>query len=459
LAQSAGKELPREKPASLSTFLRALGPIRLTDGRLAGVGYAPYPTRIELRLAQAFSSQMSTRPDRGSSDWFRSQALCLLISKRLGPAIASLERAVQRTQDQAEVLSDLSALHGERARSEDRSEDYVTALDLAERAVSLAPGSAEATFNRALALEHLFLDNEARKAWDRYLTLDSSSPWAEEARAYLDRHPAHRSPSGSEALEALDSAVVTALKQGQPQVAVDFQSEWIAHISTSNRSWEKTFGLLRRARIEAAIGRQDEARLDFRQAIATGNVVPTWMRGKLAAAMDIARREVGAGREQAARIASDNDLLAARADFDFRRGNTAAGEYDLDRARALLDRLREISADEPSAPHTTAPLSSRELCGRMPAQTIIVIYAVIEDRLVTWLVRPSGIKVVPQQPTWPEVSKLVERLHPLSGQSLDRTVLEQLARDLGAPWKNALRAGDRIVFVPTRASTPSPSPH
>ena len=44
---------------------------------------------------------------------------------------------------------------------------------------------AEAWFNRAYALERLGLADEAREAWQAYLTIDDRSGWADEARTHL----------------------------------------------------------------------------------------------------------------------------------------------------------------------------------------------------------------------------------------------------------------------------------
>ena len=61
---------------------------------------------------------------------------------------------------------------------------------MADRALSVDASYPAALFNRALILEHLGLNAEARKAWDRYLSVDASSPWANEARQHLRRLPA-----------------------------------------------------------------------------------------------------------------------------------------------------------------------------------------------------------------------------------------------------------------------------
>ena len=43
----------------------------------------------------------------------------------------------------------------------------------------------EALFNRALALQMSGMTDDARTAWQAYLTIDDRSGWADEARARL----------------------------------------------------------------------------------------------------------------------------------------------------------------------------------------------------------------------------------------------------------------------------------
>ena len=57
----------------------------------------------------------------------------------------------------------------------------------AERAVKADERLIEARFNRALALESLFLEEQARQAWQDYVARDPGSEWADEARRHLEK--------------------------------------------------------------------------------------------------------------------------------------------------------------------------------------------------------------------------------------------------------------------------------
>ncbi|HET9768461.1 MAG TPA: CHAT domain-containing protein [Thermoanaerobaculia bacterium] len=68
---------------------------------------------------------------------------------------------------------------------EQHDDDLPAALEVIDQALEKSPQLPEALFNRALALERLFLRASAKKAWQEYLEVDDSSPWAREARERL----------------------------------------------------------------------------------------------------------------------------------------------------------------------------------------------------------------------------------------------------------------------------------
>src|SRR5206468_334322 len=144
----------------------------------------------EDRQSLKVKRELAARADPQSPATLRDRGFLHLLYNNLDSAVADLEEAVQKAPGEASLFSDLSALYGERARVKDRPEDYVAALEMADRALSLKPGLAEAMFNRGVALEHLFLYTNAHDAWSRYLEIepsmfgplpvgyeDSNAPW------------------------------------------------------------------------------------------------------------------------------------------------------------------------------------------------------------------------------------------------------------------------------------------
>lgn len=101
----------------------------------------------------------------------------------LDDAIDRLERASRLTLDCVPLLVDLSAAYLLRFDLAGEPRDLVAALDRALEARDDEPRNLEAHFNAALAMQALFLDGEARRAWDAYLAIDSTTDWADEAKA------------------------------------------------------------------------------------------------------------------------------------------------------------------------------------------------------------------------------------------------------------------------------------
>ena len=70
-------------------------------------------------------------------------------------------------------------------RSQQFTDDASRALTAANRALEIDRLMPEALFNRALALQTVGKTDDARIAWQAYLTIDDRSGWADEARARL----------------------------------------------------------------------------------------------------------------------------------------------------------------------------------------------------------------------------------------------------------------------------------
>jgi len=81
----------------------------------------------------------------------------------------------------AAVFNDLAAAWLVRADDPDDADAAVDGLAAADRALAIDPRFEPALFNRALALARMGLNWESRKAWSRYLEVDRSSPWTDEA--------------------------------------------------------------------------------------------------------------------------------------------------------------------------------------------------------------------------------------------------------------------------------------
>lgn len=133
--------------------------------------------------------------DLSTADDYYVVGICQLLSGASDEAVIALERALRmrtgiRDAERASeastdyaLLSDLSTAYLDRGTSMRHASDYVRALRCADRAWRLRQ-TPETSWNRALALQRLHLNDDAKEMWQRYLQLDASSGWASEAREW-----------------------------------------------------------------------------------------------------------------------------------------------------------------------------------------------------------------------------------------------------------------------------------
>jgi hypothetical protein len=101
-------------------------------------------------------------------------------------SIGLLQAAAERDPTNARYQSDLAAALIAAAR--DNQQMLESALAACDRALRMDPRSPDALFNRAVALDALQRP-EAQQAYERYLAVDSTSPWADEVRKYIQPLP------------------------------------------------------------------------------------------------------------------------------------------------------------------------------------------------------------------------------------------------------------------------------
>src|SRR5262249_881782 len=171
-------------------------PTRPVEGRLAGgFEYAPPPVVArgstgreaspDVRIAAARIEKLVRAHDTPENE--AALGVAFLAVGDPEKAVGELEQAVARDPSNARFQCDLAAAYLARSVALDRPDDPPRALAAADRAIRADAALAKAHFNRALALEALHLTRDAADAWTAYARLDSSSPWAAEARPRADR--------------------------------------------------------------------------------------------------------------------------------------------------------------------------------------------------------------------------------------------------------------------------------
>jgi CHAT domain-containing protein len=111
-------------------------------------------------------------------------AIAALIHGEPRRALDALYAEAASSRDPA-VWSDLAAALHETAIHHDVAALLAEALAAADYALAIDPNHVDALFNRALMIERLGLPIDAREAWTRYLQVDPTSGWADEARKHL----------------------------------------------------------------------------------------------------------------------------------------------------------------------------------------------------------------------------------------------------------------------------------
>ncbi|HEY7790040.1 MAG TPA: tetratricopeptide repeat protein, partial [Vicinamibacterales bacterium] len=211
----------------LAQLVAAVGDHRPIEARLSGgFAYGPPPSPMrgadapevdpDVRIATAEIEKIHRAHETPLTE--DALGVAYLVSGDLDRSVPLLEDAVDQQPGNGDFQNDLAAAYLAQARRFDRAEDYPKALAAAERAIKADPGLTEAWFNRALALEALYLTGEARKAWTDYLQRDSTSKWADEARKHLAALPADDHHDAWDdarpgLLKSLDAGDETAIRQ------------------------------------------------------------------------------------------------------------------------------------------------------------------------------------------------------------------------------------------------------
>ncbi|HVT46102.1 MAG TPA: tetratricopeptide repeat protein [Thermoanaerobaculia bacterium] len=169
-------------------------PYRMTTGRLSG-DFERRPLLSTTRAADDPSQDpewmklqgavsRSLEPESGAGA--QEQAAALLLIGRNDRAIQILRDVVKREPRNAAAWNDLSVALLEQGKSAQNPDMIAEALTAAETALGIDDELPEAIFNRAVILEEIGRLDEAAAVWNRYLTVDPRSRWAEEARRQLE---------------------------------------------------------------------------------------------------------------------------------------------------------------------------------------------------------------------------------------------------------------------------------
>src|SRR6185369_1772747 len=173
---------------------------RPVESRLTALDYAPLPntrgngnkqidTLSQERAERLLRDAQNDDPGAASD---HALGLYYVTQLKFDQAIPLLKKAVEAKPNDAQFQSDLGAELIEKAKLDQRNGDQAASftalsesLEHLNRALALNPSLLEALFNRALCRQYLQLPQQAAEDWRLYLTKDSQSKWADEARDRL----------------------------------------------------------------------------------------------------------------------------------------------------------------------------------------------------------------------------------------------------------------------------------
>jgi tetratricopeptide (TPR) repeat protein len=183
--------------STLADLAAAVGEERTVEARLTG-GFRYGPVRAPVRSGGSSAAASDNWTLYAAAGRIREDAehdpsapnlhalgLAHLVLGHYDEAVRAIEDAIAEDPEPPRYHSDLAAAYLARAKHLDRPDDLPRALGAAERALTGNEALLEARFNRALALEALYLEDQARQAWEAYLARDSASGWAADARTHL----------------------------------------------------------------------------------------------------------------------------------------------------------------------------------------------------------------------------------------------------------------------------------
>ncbi len=195
LAVAAWLGTQRQRPSSAERLLaQAYTEQRPFDARIPGAKFAPIRTE---RLATNSNFENPTlteaegliakglKMDPNDPAWLRAKGRAQLLARDYGAAIETLQRERDREPGSSEVLTDLGTAYYLRGKAENSALDLGRAVDVLQLALDKSPADPIALFNRALACEAALLFDCAIDDWQRYLRVDPSGRWADDAKRRL----------------------------------------------------------------------------------------------------------------------------------------------------------------------------------------------------------------------------------------------------------------------------------
>ena len=172
----------------MSALKKAYGVGRPIEPRVSELPYSRFEStrgsaandQREESLRNAQLNLEQALRDKPTSEAHHALGKVYLAQGKPDDAIREFEQALNASRNQAQIYNDIGAAWLQK-------NDFDRSLDSFNKALQLDGNLLEALFNRALCYQKQSRLEEAKAGWNEYLKRDSASPWANEARVYLNR--------------------------------------------------------------------------------------------------------------------------------------------------------------------------------------------------------------------------------------------------------------------------------
>lgn len=251
LAILGGMRIWHQRPAYADRLLaEAYTSRRTLEYRIPGARYAP----VRLSRGQEADSNLlkpsslleaesligrSLERNPNDVDWLRAEARAELLEGNYSSAISILNRALELKPEDPILSVDLASAYAQRASQQDDPGGWAKAVEILGNVLASQPHNLIALYNRALALEHIFLYSEAISDWTKYLELDPNSDWADDVRQRLEaarQKERERDRKSSEQL--LQPEALVQLARSSPEMATSaVERSPEQYVEQSFRTW------------------------------------------------------------------------------------------------------------------------------------------------------------------------------------------------------------------------------
>ena len=189
------------KPDPGVVAARAYTAWRTTELRMPGARYAPLAAtqlsansaldrpKLYLESQAVIAQQLEKRPE--DPEWLQAKGRAQLLAGEYDSALGTLRRAQDNAAGDSRfargVAVDLATANFERARALGRPEGIGEAYELLSKVLASDPKDPVALFNRAIVSESMSLFENARQDLEKFLSLEPTGGWADEARRRLEK--------------------------------------------------------------------------------------------------------------------------------------------------------------------------------------------------------------------------------------------------------------------------------